>query len=116
MLHYVHMLDMPAASIEPAWLQVCSFADYCSPRSNSGHVKAIPGIPFIVMQSRLAFSPQRDPVQTKRDHNFVEETPNASVQLLVPDLVRSTLLSVPMEDFDVSVCVSRILGVHLFEK
>ncbi|KAI4479945.1 hypothetical protein M0804_010684 [Polistes exclamans] len=34
-----------------AWLQVCSFADYCSPCSNSGHVKAIPGIPFIVMQS-----------------------------------------------------------------
>lgn len=32
--------------------QVCSLADYCGPLSNSRHVKAIPGILLIVMQSR----------------------------------------------------------------
>lgn len=32
--------------------QVCSLADYCGPFSNSRHVKAIPGILLIVMQSR----------------------------------------------------------------
>ncbi|KAF7396697.1 hypothetical protein V1477_010035 [Vespula maculifrons] len=98
-------------------LQLNRSPDY--PMTHNAHPHSPPppsSLPRLPPSPPLPFSPQRDPVQTKRDHNFVEETPNASVQLLVPDLVRSTLLSVPMEDFDVSVCVSRILGVHLFEK
>lgn len=40
-------------------MQVCSFADYCGPLSNSRHVKAILGILLIVMQSRLPASANR---------------------------------------------------------
>lgn len=55
---------LPARTLSPgadraAGVQVCSSADYCDPPSNSGHVKAIPGILLIVMQSRPAANANR---------------------------------------------------------
>lgn len=70
------------AAVERARRYAASRTIVALPPSNSRHVKAIPGILLIVMQSR--------PAQTERDHNFRRGAGNADAPSVLFPLMHVT--------------------------